>query len=258
MRKVLLLSVLALLAVMIQPVHAYFNVTYINVTVMPELNGSAHVTETYNLYITGPSVNQYNSYRQAINFTISSWQQALGISTLTEHIINPKSSIYGFEFLPGPLQYSGTSATAQLLMSYYVNNVTIINETAPRKFDYSFNDYVFNFAHTASGTALPADARLNIIIPKGAKVVSAYPLPDYPPTSFIGNYTGKTEFSWYSQEPLSKFTFSYIVTQSLGDEVMSYFSRIYSSYALVLYALLVILVVGVVAYLYIKVVNPKV
>ncbi|MGC8587197.1 MAG: hypothetical protein ACP5K9_02840 [Candidatus Micrarchaeia archaeon] len=255
MRSALIVSLIVLLALAVQPAHAYFNMTYLNVTVVPQLNGSAYVTETYYLYITGPSVYQYNSYRQAINFTISSWQQALGVSGLTEHIINPSSSLYDFKFLPGPPQYSGTTATAEILMSYYVNNVTSINETAPRRFEYSFNSYVFNFAHTASGTALPANTRLNIIIPKEAKVVSVYPLPDYPSTGFIGNYTGKTEFSWYSQEPLSKFVFIYIVPQSLGDEVLSYFSNLYNRYSVLLYVLLAILVVGVVAYLYFKVVR---
>ncbi len=71
----------------------------------------------------------------------------------------------------------------------------------------------------------------------------------------IGNYTGKTEFSWYSQEPLSKFVFIYIVPQSLGDEVLSYFSNLYNRYSVLLYVLLAILVVGVVAYLYFKVVR---
>jgi hypothetical protein len=246
----------ALLAVL--SVNAYFNVTYINTTVILNSNNSAHVVESLNLFISNSSINQYLQDRPAINLSLSDWQTALGTSYLVEHILNPKSSVYAFTFLPGPISYSGTDGNAQLTMSYYVNNVTTVQEIAPRKFQYTFNNSVFNFAHAASGATLPQIARLNIITPQNSQIVSINPVPDYPKISFVSNYTGSTTFSWYGGTLLSSFTLSYIITQSPGQEVLNYFSNVYANYTYLIYALIGILVLAVAIYLYIKVFHTKV
>ncbi|MGI0141147.1 MAG: hypothetical protein ACREBF_00645 [Candidatus Micrarchaeales archaeon] len=252
------IPILLLMSFAMLSVNAYLNVTYLNTTIVLNTNGSAHVVEALNLYVSNSSIAQYQQDRQAINFTLSNWQKALNTNLLVEHILNPKSSVYGFTFLPGPLNYALFNASAQLTLSYYVNNVTTISTIAPRKFEYSFNNSVFNFVHTASGQSLPQIAKLNIIVPRGAQIVAIYPVPDSPKLSFIGNYTGSTEFSWYSGEPLSTFTFQYIITQSPGQEVSSFFSNVYTSYSSILFIIITVVVVLVLVYLYIRVSNSKV
>jgi len=257
MRK-LAIPILMLLCFAMLNVNAYFNVTYLNTTVVINNNGSAHVVESLNLFISNSSIAQYQQDRQAINFTISNWQAALNTNLLVEHILNPKSSVYGFTFLPGPINYAQSNGFAQLTLNYYVSNVTTITAIAPRKFQYDFNNSVFNFVHTASGQSLSQASKLNIIVPKGAQIVSIYPVPDSPRLSFINNYTGSTLFSWYSQEPLSTFTFSYIITQSPGQEVSNFFSGIYTNYISLLLVILTIVVIALLVYLYIRVSNTKV
>jgi len=235
--------------------HAYFNVTYLNTTVILQKNTSAHVIEVITLYISNSSLNQYTQDRQAINLTLSDWQSALGTNLLFEHILNPQTSISRFTFLPGPVVRYGNSGTALLTMNYYVANVTTVSNIAPRKFEYTFNSKVLNFMHTASGEALYPNSRLNIIIPSGSQIVSIYPSPDFPQPSFAGNYSGVTMFSWFSAEPLAKFSFSYIVTESLESEVSNYFAGIFNNYKLELYLSVLIIIALIIIYLYIKVVR---
>ncbi|MGB9732359.1 MAG: hypothetical protein ACP5HF_01560 [Candidatus Micrarchaeia archaeon] len=240
------------------PANAYFNVTYLNTTVILENNTDAHVIEVLTLFISNSSVQQYLLYRQAINLTVSKWGNALGTSYLIEHIINPNSSISRFTFLPGPVMRNmNGSGMAYLTMDYYVGNVTTKKIIAPRKFEYIFNNKVFNFMHTASGEALYPNSRLNIIIPKGAEVISIYPAPDFPSPSALGNYAGYTEFSWFSGEPLSRFTFSYIVTESPQQEVLSYFQNLMNNYGEIIYAAIIIIIAATIIYLYVKIVLAR-
>lgn len=242
----ILVSVLLLLG----SSQAYYNVTFVNTTLILSSNSSAHVIETLNLYVSNTSMQQYVQNRDSIGLSLSDWQSILYTSQLTEHIINSRHSTYGFTFLPGPLttQYSGGQAL--LTMSYYVNNVTTIKEISPRKFEYTFNDSLFNFENTANGQALPENTRLNIIIPSGAQALTIYPLPDYPPPTFINNYKNFTEFAWFSGEPLSQFSFSFITTQSLQQEVLSYFTSVYDQYRIALYIMVVAIIAFILAYVY--------
>ena len=186
-----------------------------------------------------------------------------------QHIINPKHSTYGFTFLPGPLtlQANGSQPTmitpgpisqqgnggeTVLTMSYYVNNVTDVKTIAPREFEYTFNDSVLNFVNTINGQALPQYSRLNIIIPEDSQLVKVYPLPDYPSPSFLGNYKNFTSFSWYSQEPLSQFSFSFISKESLQNEVVGYFSGIYYHEQNLIYFVLLAGILISVVYIYLK------
>lgn len=232
--------------------HAYFNVTYLNTTVAMSANTSAKVIETVEVFVSNSSESQYLQDRGALNLSLSGWQQALGTSLLTQHIF--KSSISNYSLLPGPLiDVNQLGGTAYFTMTYTAYNVTTVANVAPRRFEYTFDDAAFNFEHQASGQVLPSNARLNVIVPKGSEVVSIYPLPDSPAQSFAGNYSNVTTFSWDAGEPLSKFTFSYIVTISLKQEVQSYFSQIYSQYRSLIYLLLIVAFVVAILYIYIKV-----
>ncbi len=230
--RYLVFSAIAVLLLLAGSLSAYMNVTYLNTTVILNQNTSARVVEIFSIYVSNSSVSQYIQDRQAINPTVTSWQQALNTNLLVEHILNPMSSVYNFKILPGPIQPSLNGGNAKLEISYYVSNVTGAMQIAPREFMYSLNDSVFNYLHTASGEALPVNARLNIILPQGASIVSLYPLPDYPQFSFIGNYSGISEVSWFSGEPLSNLSLKYVTYQSLETEVLQYFSGVYSQYSL--------------------------
>lgn len=231
---------------------AYYNVTSVNTTVILNKSTTARVIETFSLYISNSSMSQYVASRGAYNFTLGGWQKILQSSLLTQHILNPRASASNYTFLPGALVRTGSGGYAVLIMGYVVPNVTSVKEIAPRKFEYSFNDSVFNFNHAASGQELSPDTRLNILVPNDSQIVSIYPLPDSPAPNFVGRYTNVTTFSWFSQEPLSEFSLSYILTESPQSEVINYFTNMYASYSTLIYALIVIFVCLFVAYVYFK------
>ncbi len=254
MNKAALLMALFSSIYMFSTASAYFNVTYLNTTAILNHNTSAHVVETLTIFVSNSSIGQYEQDRRAINLTLSEWQKALSTSLIVEHIINPRTSIYGFTFLPGPIGYTNNyGGTAIITMDYYVYNVTSVQNVAPRQFEYTFNNSVLNFQHTSSGEQLPPNTRFNIVIPQGTSAISVYPSPDSPNPSFTGNYSGKTVFSWYESEPLSKFTFAYTQPQSMESEVIDYFSGLYADYAIEIYIAIIAAVVILGAYVYTRV-----
>lgn len=245
----LMISVLLLLSA----VNAYYNVTYLNTTMIMKANSSAYIIETYNLYVSNSSMQQYIQSRNSVNLSLTGWEKILNTLELTFHIVSKHHSPYDFTFLPGPLvsQFGG-GGTASLTMSYYINNITTIKNVAPRKFTYTFNSSVFNFLDTISGEALPNNTRFNIIIPDGSQEYTIYPQPDLPLPSPRDVYTNVTEFSWFSEEPLSQFNFSFVTTESMQQEVFNFFSNFYIAYKEDIYIVAVIAIVAAIAYLYLR------
>ena len=252
MRKILLwLIPLCLLST---NVFAYINVAYLNTTVILNKSTTAEVVETLLVNMSNSSAGLYLQDRQSINLTLGDWSYVLHTNLLIQHITSPNGSISDFTFLPGPIiDRNNRTAQAMLTMRYYASNVTTVKNIGPRKFDYTFNSAALDFEHVASGDALPQNARLNIIIPAGTRVISAYPEPDYPYPSFVGNYGNTTTFSWYQGEPLSEFKFSYLETESLQDEVINYFANLYANYTQQIYLVIIILAGILAVYIYVKV-----
>lgn len=252
MKTAVLLVVASLLAIMLQGYgYASYAVTNLNTTVVLNANTSAQVTEVLTVHVSNSSVNQYQTDRIALNLTLSTWQGLIG-PLLVQHIINPKSGVYNFKYLPGPLVPDYDGGTAKLIMSYYVNNVTTVKQTAPREFVYSFNKNVFNFEHAASGEVLPPNTTLNIIIPNGAQISTVYPVPDSPVANFTTGYSNTTKFSWFDGEPLSKFSFVFIIHESLSKEVETFFSGVYAALGIFSYVIIGLVIAGFIAYAYFK------
>jgi hypothetical protein len=251
----LVFAVFILAAAILQPgVHAYFNETYLSTTVTLGNSTTARVVETVDLYVSNSSAAQYNQDREAVNLTLSGWQQALGSGLLVQHILNPRSSISNFTFLPGPLTILGNGGySAILTMSYYAENATSVTNIAPREFQYSFNSTVFNFMHTASGESLFPYSKLTITVPSGASVASVYPAPDFPLPNAAGAYTNDSMLYWNSGEPLQKFTFVYSIMETPQQEVMQYFAYVYNRYALLVWALAAVVLAAIAVYIYMRV-----
>ncbi len=234
-------------------VHAYFNSTYLDTTVFFTNSTTVHVVESVQLFVSNSSISQYDQDRQAFNLSVGDWQKAVGSSLLVEHIIDPKGSITNFTFLPGPIvPASNGNGYASLTFSYDAANVTTVKIIAPRKFEYAFNASAFNFQHTASGQSLLPSTRLTFMIPSGAQVVSVYPLPDYPQPNSVGQYNGTT-FAWFSGEPLQKFSFVYVTTETPQQEVVQYFSSIYDNYRTLVYITVLLVLAAIVLYIYTRV-----
>jgi len=249
MAKAMLLVLLLLAASLVGLTHASYNITRINVNVFLNPNTSAHVNETVNVSISPDSVRQYTTNRAALNLTLSKWQALLGPS-IVQHIINQKGSIYNFDFLPGPVVHASTGYYAYLVMSYDVNNATSVNQTTPRVFVYTFNPAVFNFENGASGEILNPNTTLTLSIPSGSRIESVYPLPDVPASGIANNYKNITSVSWLSGEPLSRFKFIFVISESLRTEVTRFLASVYYAFGTGSYAIIAGIIIVLVLYVY--------
>ena len=228
---------------------ASYTILGVNSTVTFNSTTNAHVDEVFQVFISNTSMDQYSTARVAFNLTLSKWQQLIG-SGLVPHIINQRSGIYNFRLLPGPVKNLYDGGMAYIEMSYDVHGVASVKQTSPREFTYTFNDSVFNFEHAASGEALGTNMTLNIDIPKGAVITSAYPVPDYPASAFTTNYNNITKLSWFRGEPLSNFALVFNQQQSLQDEVTSFFSGLYTALGIFVYVIVIAAIALVAAYAY--------
>ncbi|MGC8479830.1 MAG: hypothetical protein ACP5M9_04165 [Candidatus Micrarchaeia archaeon] len=246
MKKIFYLSTFIAVFFFISNAYAYYNITNVNTTIILNSNQSARVVELFTVYVSNSSIASYQQSKDAIGITLSDWQKIIYGGGLVQHIYGSGSSFYNFEFLPGPIVNVPGGGYATLTMNYYIKNATTVKNIAPRKFEYTLNDSIFNFQEEQSGQILPTNIRLNIIMPTGAKITTIYPLPDYPKPNLIDNYTNDTEFSWFTGEPLSQFAFQYVITESPEAEVVSYFQGIYTKYNIEIYLIIVAAIIFVV------------
>ena len=241
-----------IVAVVSTDAYASYTVANLNVTVGLNKNTTGQVTEVFTVLVSNSSVSQYSTDRIALNLTLSDWQNLVG-QTLVQHIINPTSGVHNFKFLPGPIARNGTNNVALILMSYSVNNVTHVNQTAPRTFYYNFNPRVFNFQHGASGQVLSPNTTLTFVMPDGASVKSVYPLPDAPASAFTNNYANITTVSWFYGEPLSKFTFSFVTIEGLQTEVLTFFESVYNFFGIFTFVIIIAVILLFIVYTYLRV-----
>ncbi len=230
--------------------NASYTVTQINTTVIINLNSTAQVMESINISISNESLKQYSIDRAGLNLTLSNWQSIIS-PQIVPHIINPKSGVYGFNLLPGPIKKTYYGGIATIYMNYYVKNVTSINQTGPRNFIYTFNSDVLNFAHGSNGVVLSPNTRLNIILPPTSKIISIYPIPDSPQTT-LGNFTNITKVSWFDGEPLYNFKLVFVSKESIFDEVIKFFNSLYAQLGIFLYLIIIGVVLAIIFYTYIK------
>ncbi len=243
MKHISLVFLLLALVAAVPISHAAYIVTAINTTVSLNYNTSAQVVEVLRVSVTNQSVNQYTTDRLALNLTLQQWQGLVGPS-LVEHIVNPHGSIYDFNFLPGPLLNSNNGRIGYLVMTYSVSNVSTVKETGPRTFLYSFNPNVFNYQNALSGQVLGQNTTLQIILPQNSKIDHIVPEPDSPSVGFIQGYKNVTSVTWNNDESLSSFALTYTVTQSLQDEVISFFAGVYNQLGVTIVALLIIVAIA--------------
>jgi hypothetical protein len=220
-----ILLVLVLLSVLLLSAKATYTVQNLNTTLTLNKNTRGAVTETFKVSINNASVSQYSTNRLALNLTLSDWQQLIG-PMLVQHIINSNESLYNFKFFPGPVVTVGGQNTAYIIMTYTVNNVTTVNETAPRQFLYQFNPKVLNFEHAVSGEVLTGNTTFTIVVPSGAVIKSAY------------------------REPLSKFSFTFLITQSLQEEVGKFFESAYNFFGIFTYIIIAAAILLFMVYTY--------
>ena len=132
-----------------------------------------------------------------------------------------------------------------------MQNITVVNQTGPRTYVYTFNPSVLNFKHGTSGTFLGSATSLNIILPNSSTLISVYPLPDSPMQ--LSNLTATaTALSWYAGEPLYNYKLVFAVNESLMEEVATFFASIYAKLGVFSYLIIIAVILLFVLYTYLK------
>ncbi len=224
----------------IDMLYAYFKIGYTNITIILNNSTNGKVIENYYIDMNSNSIKLFNEYRVSLNASISQWNKAL-YANMSEYIFNPNGSISNFSLIPSLAIPTLNGGEATITITYIAKNIVNSSIVAPREFEYKLYSNIFNFPLTASGIALPSNTKLNIIIPKGAHILSIYPLPDYP-TSLM-NISNQTIFSWYESEPLSNFKFEYIINETYQQEIINFFSNFINNYLNIIIIIIAILLI---------------
>ncbi len=251
MSRAAALASLVVIALVVAEAWPSYNVTQLNVTVYLNSSTTAHVTELLTVMVSNESYVQYNTSRLARNLTLSEWQVLIG-PLLTQHLLNPRTGISSFSFIPSPITPHYGYGIADMLLTYNVQNVTFINQTGPRTFLYRFNPAVFNFNPSASGQILMPNTNLTIVLPRGAVIDKVSPIPDSPASAFSHGYVNVTSFSWFRQEPLSKFALSFTIIESPQQEVADFFGSIYAALGPLTYVIIAVVVILFILYTYFR------
>ncbi|MEM3245154.1 MAG: hypothetical protein QXN16_00110 [Candidatus Micrarchaeaceae archaeon] len=239
---------IALAAFILLPnAYASYYVKNINTTVYLNSNNSAFVHEAIAVNISNSSFIEYTIDRSNINLNLSAWQSLIS-PKITPHIINPRMGVYGLNLLPGPLSKKNGQGSTYIYLTYYVSNITVANQIAPRTTLYVFNASFLNFARGAGGAVLGSNTTLNIVLPNTSKLIVAYPLPD-----IVNSSTNAKEMlTWENGEPLYNFKLVFETQESLSEEVISFFANVYSSLGLFSYALIAAVIALIIFYTYVK------
>jgi hypothetical protein len=248
--RIAIIAILVVSVLLLHFANASYTVQNLNVTLQLQQNTSVQVIEQLHIIISNSSVVQYSTNRVALNLSLSDWQSLIG-PLLVQHIISQTSGVYNFKFLPGPvINNLNNQHTANILLTYDVQNVTSVQEISPRVFQYTFNQKVLNFEHGVSGQVLTPNTTLTIVLPPGSQIKTAYPIPDLPSYSFENNYKNVTTVSWLYGEPLSRFTLVYTVKQSIQAEVASFFQAAYYSLGVYTYVIIAVVIIAALLYIY--------
>jgi len=221
---------------------AYFKAVKLTTVVYLNNSTNARVVENIELYLpNNATIENYMADRNALNQSIGSWGVVINSSFLMEHIYNPNGGISNFSLLAGPAITNGDKGYANITMIYIAKNITTIRQIAPRKFEYTFNDACLNFEHTSAGPELYKNATLEIVLPKGASLIlPVYPSPDAPI-----DYKNATTLYWFESETLGNFRLTYTITESLQQEVLTFFTHLYPEHAIVVYLFVLLVLIGI-------------
>jgi hypothetical protein len=221
---------------MLSTVSASFELKSLHVTLAVNPDGSAHVDERIDIFLSSPDdVELYNS-GMTIN-DLATWKERIGLGDIRYHMGMAQVDIKNIRIRPQPVErcstVSGACFSALLfdydVSSYAVNGTTVegsglftTEKFKPRTTRYTLNSNALSFDVTTDGDiVLQKNFILTIVLPKDAKNVYAQPLPKElltmtPP--FNGAYT----FTW-ENTILPKFEFSYEREESLESEVIQFF-----------------------------------
>lgn len=225
---------------------ADFEQRQLNVFIIANPDGSAHVEESVRMFITGQqSIDLYeNSF---VYNDLSSWSSRTGLGDVSNHVTRAITNVERLRIRPNTVDGCNTVAKtcyATLVWDYDVSDISQ-NQTGlvkrdsykPRTTRFSINPNALAFPVSKNGDIILAkDVELKITVPDDAQKVFFSKLPTnmaesdtpfvYDQTANQKYYSGPHRTFIWSGETLSQFELSYEREDSLESEILSFFSNI--------------------------------
>lgn len=240
---------LALLLSLAATASAGFEARALDVTLSLNPDGSAHVAETVQIYISG---QQYiDLYENSVVFNdLSSWRTRTGIDDLQNHITRAVVLFDTFRIRPQPIERCNLvsqTCFASIVWEYDVSPISP-NQTGVLKLDrykprttlYSLNTEALNFPLSKTGDIILArGTTLRVELPTDSSKISFSKIP----AAITGEdgafrfdsktnkryYVGPSRAFEWSGETLPQFELTYEREEPLEREIIEFFSSIQTS-----------------------------
>ncbi len=240
------------------------NVLFYNI----QKDGTVSVRESIKFFVIGNYEQQL--YKSGFGKNdLSFWATATNLTSISLHVNPNMVEISDFRITPQPLKSCGSTACVGELILEYVTtpsynktNGALAQESGifktenprPRTVRYTLNQRALSFTTNEYGDVI-LDKYINFIIelPQNSVIYKVNPEPV--------NYEKDTQRLSWSDTMLVKFTLIFEVEDSISKEVTSFFSGIFFMVENALrgphgVAIIIIIVVLLAAYLYLKSVRP--
>jgi hypothetical protein len=225
------------------PLFAGFEPRSLEVSILLNPDGGAHVSETVSFVTT--TQESRDLYESTFKYNqLSDWKERLGIEDIRHHISRAQAEFAGLRIKPHSVEKCNqftSQCQAALSFDYDVSssaNVTgllVTDNYKPRTTQYSINANALSFDTSKSGDILiDRSAKLILTIPKDAEKIRFSEKPNNLPTDTTGQFEAKDNTEYYigpertfywQDRTLPKFEFSYEIEQTLESEVVQFFKK---------------------------------
>lgn len=238
---VLLLSLLAFFGL---PLGA-FELRSLSVGITMNADGSAHVEESIQVFITGAQSRQVYEDSKFYN-DLSTWRDRLGLAEIRQHVSRAEADIVRFRIRPDPVERCNAllaTCFATITFDYDAlaaspkanqSGLVIVQNYKPRTSLYLLNPQALSFETSKGGDIIiPKGTSLSIAIPQDSKKIFFSRAPDNLRDSqddFLRDshdgvkyYAGSARSFEWADQTLSQFEFSFEREESLETEVLQFF-----------------------------------
>jgi hypothetical protein len=221
-----------------------FEIKSVDVTIMPDKGGDAYVLERITFLVQGEE-SQATYLKGLSDNTLSFWSSSTKLSDIRVHLNSKEVNIVDFRIIPQPLKncnQATNTCLGEIKLDYtakpYYNSKSepientglfYIEKYKPRTIKYSINPNALLFDSSDVEHIIRINDYTSLVIktPTASKVLEANPIPTNLPNPSFPNY--ENTYIW-KNTLLVKFSFIYEVEQSIDEEIVEFFSGLYSGF----------------------------
>ncbi len=221
-----------------------FDIKSVDVAITPDKNGDAYVLERITFLVQGEE-SQSIYLKGLSDNTLSFWSSNTKLSDIRVHLNSEKVNIVNFRIIPQPLKNCNqalNTCLGEIFLDYtakpYYNSLSepientglfYTDKYKPRTIRYSINPdaLLFDSSEVEHIIRINSYTSLTIKTPELSKVLEANPTPTNLQNPVFPNY--ENTYIW-KNTLLVKFSFIYELEQGIDEEIVEFFSGLYSGF----------------------------